>query len=180
MTVAAFVLLSTILVTFYRLLAESGHTIDNAQAGITAVSLATTYTQLAQGLHFDEVTIDSFLTASEASHLTPANSLGRDVQLGPDQPPNSSLPRENIIPNFDDFDDFSNFEVKDSTLGGTLGTYVTRFTVYYVSPTDLTTPSLTQTFAKRMDMKIWREFPPTEDTLRFSVVLGYFQFMNAQ
>lgn len=180
LTLGAFVLLSTILVTFYRLLAESGQTIDKAQTGITAVSLATTYTQLAQGLSFDEATIDSFLTAAEISHLTPNNRLGRDNQIGPDIPANASLPREDRIANFDDFDDFNNYVVTDTTLGGTLGRFRTQFRVYYVLPTNVGTISTNPTFVKRMDMRIWRISPYSEDTLRFSMIYGYFQFTNAQ
>lgn len=180
LTLGAFILLSTILVTFYRLLAESGQTMDRSQASITAVSLATTYTQLAQGLSFDEATIDSFLTTSQVGHLTPVNGMGPDNQLGPDLPPNASLPRENQIGNFDDFDDFNNAVVVDSTLGGTLGRYATRFRVYYVNPTNVNTAATSQTFVKRMDMRIWRTFPPSADTLQFSLIYGYFQFTNAQ
>lgn len=170
LTIGAFILLSNILVTFYRLLGESGQTIDDAQAGLTAITLATSYQEVSQGLPFDEATIDTFLTTSQISLLT------APLSLGPDNPPPSGQLVEDQISNFDDFDDFNNFTLIDSTLGGALGKYKTHFAVYYVLPTDINTKSSTRTFVKRMDMRIWRILPPSTDTLKTSIVVGYFHF----
>lgn len=179
LTIGAFVLLSNILVTFYRLLAESGQTIDSAQAGITEVSLATSYIQIAQGLHFDEATIDSFVTQSQISHLTAPAHLGRDNNYGVDSMGCTTCEPEDDLVYFDDVDDFNGFTIRDSTLGGTLGNYRASFVVYYVSPTNVDSMVNTQTFIKRLDMKIWREFPPSGDTLRTSMIMGYWLFSNA-
>lgn len=180
LTIGAFILLSNILVTFYRLLAESGQTIDSAQAGITAVSLATSYMQIAQGLSFDEVTIDSFITQAQIGSLTAPGSLGRDINYGIDDPSDPTLPQETRVIYFDDFDDFNNFTIRDSTLEGTLGFYRAYFRVYYVNPTDVSLLSSTRTLVKRMDMWVWREFPPSTDTLRTSLIMGYWLFSNVQ
>lgn len=169
-------LLSTMLVTFYRLLAESGATIDSAQTGITAVSLGTSYIQLAQGLAFDEVTIDAFITQGQLGMLTPPTSLGRDVQMGPDSPPDASAPPEDGPNHFDDIDDFNNFPVRDTSLEAMLGDFNVFFLVYYVDPANILLPAASQTAVKRMDLKIWRVNPPSTDTLKMTYIIGYFKF----
>ncbi len=173
LTLGAFVLLMTILVTFYRLLAQSGETIDSAQAGITAITLATSIEEIAHGLAFDEATIDSFFTVAEMGNLTDAGALGRE------NPPPAGEPDEdaNNIRTFDDFDDFNGITLLDTTQGGTLGKYAASFIVQYVDPADIDheEPSK-RTFAKRMDIKIWRFYPPSADTLTIALVSGYFHF----
>ena len=169
-TLGAFVLLMTMLVTFYRLLAQSGETMDSAQAGITTVTLATSVEEIAQGLAFDEATIDSNITAATINLLTAPGSLGRE------NPPPIDEPDEDKIQHFDDFDDLNNFSYIDSTLGGTLGKYKLSFQVFYVDPTDIGQVRNNRTFTKRLDMKIWRFFPPSQDTLKLSLVSGYFHF----
>jgi hypothetical protein len=170
LTLGAFCLFVMLLLTFYKILAQSSVTINDAQAGISEMTLATTYIELAQGLGFDEATQDSFLTPSEINTLTaPAN-------LGPDNPPPAGEHLENDIRYFDDIDDLKNFEVVDSTLTGILGTYKTRFDVNYVNALDVNTISATRTFVKRLDIKVWRIAPPSRDTLKMSYVMGYFHF----
>lgn len=164
LTMGAFILLSTILVTFYRLLGESGQTLDAAQAGITKVSLATSYMQLAQALHFDHVTDSTFVT--DVSALTLPTNLRRE-------------PGEDSLALFNDLDDFNGYEIVEEKLGGNLGTYHTRFVVSYVNPDDVNQISTSRTFVKRMDMTITRIVPPSTDTLRVSMIMGYWHFTNA-
>jgi hypothetical protein len=188
LTIGAFILLSNILLTFYGLLAESGQTIDRSQSGITAVSLATTYSQLAHGLNFDERTISRYVEGSQIGELTPPDRLGTDLYYGPDSLGTDTL---GTVPDlqpedqgpgqmkyFDDFDDFNGFEIRDTSLLGGLGYYRTRFRVYYVDADNIDVFSFGQTLVKRMDIKIWREFPPSADTFRTSTVMGYWKFRN--
>ena len=160
-TMGAFVLLMTMLVSFYRILAEGGQTVDSSQATITEVSLATSYTQLAQALHFDEVTVDTFATNTSMLSTTLGAEAGEDS-----------------LDLFDDFDDFNNYTATATSLAGNFGTYLTKFKVYYVKPTNVNLVSATRTFVKRMDMTITRTAPPGTDTLRVSVVMGYWHFTN--
>lgn len=176
LTICAFVLLSNILITFYRLLAESGQTVDGSQSAITMVSLATSFTQYIQGLRFDELTIDSLIT--EPSYLTLPLSLGLDNQYGRDYPNDITIPRENQNQPryFDDVDDFHGKTIRDTTLGGTLGIYAARFRVSYVNPDNAGQISATQTFVKRVDVMIWREDLASADTVYYSAVIGYWMF----
>jgi hypothetical protein len=170
LTIGALAIFSLILVSFYRILAQSSVGVNDAQAGVSALTLATTYTEYAQGLSFDEATIDSFITPSEL------NSLTAPDKLGPDNPPKTGEPSENSLKAFDDVDDLKNFEVVDSTLKGVIGTYKTRFDVNYVNPLNVDQISASRTFAKRLDLKVWRIYPPSTDTLKSSIVMGYFHF----
>jgi hypothetical protein len=169
-TIGAFVLFYVLLISFYNVLAQSTIGVNNAQAGISALTLATTYQEFAEQLCFDEATIDSFITYSEINSLTaPGN-------LGPDNPPPAGEPTENSLKTFDDIDDLKNYTIVDSTLNGIVGTYQTTFDVNYVNPASIDQISATRTFVKRLDIKVWRINPKSTDTLKSSIVLGYFHF----
>lgn len=170
LTIGAFILLSTILVSFYGLLGQSGDTIGEAQQGISEQTLLTTYTELANALYFDEATIDSSLTVSEINLLTSPTALG------PNNPPPIDEDYEVNLKTFDDIDDLHNFAIVESTMTGVIGTYKTIFSVCYVNPTNVNQKSSSRTFIKRLDMKISRLSPPSQDTLKSSIVMGYFHF----
>jgi hypothetical protein len=168
LTIGAFVLLSSILLSFNRSVAVTGDDISNAQDGILATTIMTSYMEIAQGLAFDAVTDTSDVALQSPSYLTPAGMLGSDGVA------------EDSVHRFNDFDDFSNFEI-ENTAGGTNRRYRTRFLVRYVNPNNVELVSGTQTFVKRMDLKTWRTFPPASagtrlDTVNMALVLGYFHF----
>jgi hypothetical protein len=169
-TIMAFVLFYVLLISFYNILAQSTIGVNNAQAGISALTLATTYQEFAQQLSFDEATIDSFLTNSELNSLTAPGNLGVD------NPPPAGEPTENTLKAFDDIDDLKGYTIVDSTLAGIVGTYKTSFDVNYVNPANVNQISATRTFVKRLDIKIWRINPKSTDTLTSSIVMGYFHF----
>jgi hypothetical protein len=168
LTIGAFVLLSMILLSFYGLVADSTKTFDTTQGDITEVALAISYQEIIQGMSFDEVTVDSFLTASQVNNLSSV--------LGPDNPPPVGELYETNMETFDDIDDFNGYQIDQVNPGGVLGTYRTQFTVYYVNPNNPNQISAGKTFTKRVDMKLWRVSPPGQDTLTTSFVVGYFHF----
>lgn len=170
LTLAAFVLLSTIMVGFFRNLARSGDSVVDSQSGIAELTLATTYMELAQGLAFDEVTVDSFITTAQINALKSPGSLGLE------NPPPSGEPTEAGFGSFDDIDDLNSFVIVDSSFKGSSGVYKTSFAVVYVNPANISQTSGTRTFVKRVDMSIWRISPPAVDTLKHSVCIGYFRF----
>ena len=164
LTICALMLLTTILLNFYKLLANNGDTIASGQDGILASTLATSYMEIASGLAYDSVTDSSDIAIGAPSNRTPAGSLGRESAA------------EDSIYDFDDFDDFNNFTMEEIP-NGTTRRYKTTFKVQYVSPGNIETVSATQTFVKRMDLTLWRTFPPGRtDTLKLSMVMGYFHF----
>jgi hypothetical protein len=167
LSIGAFMFLTTILLNFYRVAAETGDTIASGQDGILATTIAASYAEIAQGLAFDEVTDTTNAALASPSVLTSSSALGAEAG-------------EDSIGLFNDFDDF-NGKFYDKPATGTNRTYRTQFTVSYVNPDNINQKSSVRTFVKRMDLKTWRITPapssPTEiDTIRTFLVLGYFHF----
>jgi hypothetical protein len=168
LTLGAMALLSTVLLNFYRLSGASSDQIASGQDGILATTIATSYMEIAKGVAFDSVTDTSDIALYNPSVLT------SPAALGPETADEDSIYDFN---DFDDFDDFTAVKVAE----GTGRTYTTKFKVNYVSAANVETISATRTFLKRLDLKTWRSFPPATssapvDTLRFSLVMGYFHF----
>jgi len=167
LTIGAFTILMTILQNFYGLLGTTGGDITDAQDMILATTLATSYLESAQGLAFDSITDTTNLALSSPASLTSPSQLGPE---GAD---------EDSIHKFNDFDDFDGFTVERAA-GSTERRYRTTFRVQYVDPANANTVSSARTFVKRIDMTSWRSYPPpsgtTLDTLRMSIVMGYFHF----
>jgi hypothetical protein len=167
LSIGAFIILTTILNNFYGLLGSTGDDVADAQDMILATAITTSYLEIAQGLAFDEVTDTSSVAIGNPSALTAVSLLG---------PEDGS---EDSVHAFDDFDDFDGLEIeKDAT--GVDKRFRTRFAVSYVNPANVSQVSVTRTLVKRIDTKTWRVHPPIEgtdtDTLRLSLVLGYFHF----
>jgi hypothetical protein len=164
LTICALMLLTTILLSFYRLLADNGDVIAGGQDGILMNTLAATYLELASGLAYDSVTDTTNLVQ------VPPTSLTLPLFLGPE-----SVDEDSVY-DFNDVDDFNGFVVEDQP-NGTTRRYRTVFRVQYVRPADPQITSAVQTWTKRLDLRTWRVFPPGEtDTLRLSTVMGYFRF----
>jgi len=167
LTIGAFIILTTILQNFYRLLGTTGDDIGDAQDMILATTIATSYLEIAQGVSFDDITDTSNVAIANPSALTSPSLLGPE---GSD---------EDSLHKFNDFDDFDGF-VAEKEAAGMNKRFRTSFMVYYVNPANVNQTSSSRSFVKRIDTKTWRVFPPIEgterDTLRMSLVQGYFHF----
>lgn len=167
LTLVAFVFLSTVLMNFYATSASTGNGISSGQDGILATTISTSYFEIAQGLSFDQITDTSTVAYNNPAALT------LPLLLGPEA-------GEDSLHEFNDLDDYNGFSIEKDA-GGTGRRYRTTFSVMYVGSDDVQKVSLFQTFLKRVDLKTWRTFPPASssgdiDTLRMSLVLGYFRF----
>lgn len=168
LTLGAFAFLSVMLLNFNTTVALTGTDIMSGEDGILAATIATSYLELAQGTAFDEVTDTSDAAIANPSVLTSPSYLG---------PEDAS---EDSVQNFNDFDDFDGLSLVKE-VNGTHRRFKTMFEVHYVDPNDIKTISSNRTFLKRLDLKTWRVFPPPGeseriDTLRSSLVMGYFHF----
>ena len=165
LTIGAFILLTTILQSVYGSLGDVGRDVSRSQDGILATSVATSYCEFANGLAFDQITDTSDVALTSPATLT--YPLGREAG-------------EDSLCDFNDFDDLNNWtDVK--TAGGSGRQYTTKFWVSYVDSSDISHVVAYRTYLKRLDMKTWRTYPlPTSDetidTLRTSIVMGYFHF----
>ena len=165
LAIGAFILLTTILQGVYGSLGDVGRDISSSQDGILATSIATSYCEIAYGLAFDQATDTSDVALASPAALTypPGPEAGEDS-----------------LSDFNDFDDLNGFtDVK--TAGGSGRQYTTRFAVSYVDSSDVSHAVTYRTYLKRLDMKTWRTFPPRAadeviDTLRTSIIMGYFHF----
>jgi len=173
LSIGALILLSQILVTFYRLSAETGQTLDNAQGGITALTLATSYMELANRLEFDDITrSDTIYTGTGGlTLLTPPNLLGRE----PGEFSMKDHGRDAMYA-FNDIDDFNRDTLDEIQVGGRNVNFQSAFRVVYVDMSAPMDSATTQTPMKRIDMVIWRTFPSSGDTLRASMFVGYWKF----
>jgi MSHA pilin protein MshD len=165
LTIGAFVLLTTILQGVYGSLGDVGRDIARSQDGILATSIATSYCEYAYGLAYDQITDTSDVALASPATLTypPGREAGEDS-----------------LCNFNDIDDLNGwFDVKIA--GGSGRKYQTGFTVSYVDTNDVSHAVNYRTYIKRLDMKTWRIYPlpltdETIDTLKTSIVMGYFHF----
>lgn len=168
LTIGALVLLMTSLVGFYRLLGHNGDRLEVSQDGITATTIATSIMEIASSLAFDATTDTSNAALSSIGQLTAPNHLGNEGTF------------DDSLHKYDDFDDF-NGDTLQRRMPGDLGVFTVTFRVGYVEPTNLNQLSPNRQYVKRLDMRIWKSWPPPEDgsgvdTTRMSMVLGYFHF----
>jgi hypothetical protein len=165
LTLAAFMLLSSVIVNFYELTGNAGDAISSGQDGIFLSTLTTSYVEMAQGMAFDNITDTSHVAIANAYSLTSPTLLGPEYG-------------EDSLAEYNDFDDFNGLTLTKEA-GTSNRRYRTEFKVFYVDVTDLEKVMNSRTFAKRLDMKTYRTFPASQDpvdTLRASFVMGYFHF----
>jgi hypothetical protein len=168
LTIGAFLILTSVLLSMYRLLGTAGDDVSNAQDMILATTLTTSYLELAQGLAFDQRSDTAHVAIATPSTLTPVNLLGADSAS------------ENSIPAFNDFDDFNRFSIEKVATGSNKR-FTSTFRVHYVNIGNVDVISAVPTFVKRMDVWTWRSFPvltdgEVPDTLKMSICMGYFHY----
>jgi len=165
LTIAAFILLTTILQGVYSSIGRTGEDISGGQDGILATTIATSYIEFANGLAFDQVT--------DTSDVALTSPLSLTYPLGPE-------PGDTAIDAFNDFDDLNGYS-EEKTAGGSSRRYRTTFVVSYADTSDISKSVNYRTYLKRLDMRTWRTFPAPSsdeiiDTLKTSIVMGYFHF----
>jgi hypothetical protein len=168
LTIGAFLILTTVLVSLYRLLGTAGDDVSNAQDMILATTITTSYLELAQGLAFDQRTDTSNVAVANASTLTPVVKLGADTAA------------ENSPATFNDFDDFNGFTIEKAATGSNKR-FTSTFRVSYVQQSNVDAISAVPTFVKRLDVRTWRSYPlmsegQVPDTLRMSICMGYWHY----
>lgn len=170
-SIAALTFLSIITLRYYSSIGQTGITLSQTNAGLTATTIATSFIERAQNTAFDHKTAN--LPANYV--LTNPNLLTAPGLLGVD------TVSEVTYEDFDDFDDFNRVTVEYKT-GHEI--YNVNFRVFYVDTANINnTVTDKPTFLKRMDMQVWRTYPPIDpqqakafDTLKMSTLYGYFKF----
>jgi hypothetical protein len=168
LTALASILLGTTILTVNRNNLQSGTILRQTELGVYAVSLATSYVERASGLNFDENT----LTGPVVGPTELSSTLGIDAGEV-----------ANHDETFDDFDDFNGLAKKDTVKS--VDIFKIEAKVYYVNITaDLSTPSGTRGYFKRMDLKVAGsagrgafesgQYAGGVDTIKLSYIFSYF------
>jgi hypothetical protein len=174
LTVGALVLLGVTILSVNSNNLQHGVILRQTETGVYAVSVATSYIQLASGMNFDEKTVNNAIpggTTASTTNLTPKDSLGRN--------PGETANKENT---FNDFDDFNGFAKVDTIPG--VDMFTTLAKVYYINPTISTENSVNgPTFFKRMDVKTFGTVgrgvytggvSKEIDTIKLSYIFSYY------
>ena len=169
LTIMSLILMGRLVLNINGTTLDAGFAKDMAEYRITATSLGTSLLESANGLKFDEATVDTFLLATEIGMLTDTSHFGKDFG-------------ESGIASFDDVDDFHNYDTTEAIPNS--ATFKIHAKVEYI---DVFGNSLTVTSAKRFNKLItvyvtsdylvnYSFDPPKPDTLIFKSIFSYWYF----
>ena len=158
LTVLAVALIGQVILSVNTSLSYSGEAVQMSEYRIDASSLGTSILEKAEGQAFDAASATT--TISTLASLTPANKLGMEA--------GESYPN-----NIDDFDDFNNLTIVDSTEQSARFTAKCTVTYVTVSGTSVVT-SATPTWNKQINVTV--SSPSMTDTLTFNEVFSYWYF----
>lgn len=138
---------------------QHGTILQQTEIGIYAISMATSIVEEAQGLSYDETTVDNAVT----------NTSSLTSTMGPES---GETTTPVTTSGFDDFDDFNNLNMTISVPG--VDDFNIRARVYYVTSSAPNVVSASKTWHKRMDVTVssWSSV----DTVRTSFIFSYFNF----
>lgn len=156
--VVAFALLSLVTLGVNGLILEKTTVMLDAEASITAISIA-------QAM-IDEIQTKSFDTKTVTARVFNAADLTPTIRLGPEAGETITLPdvfpfRSDSL--YDDVDDYNNYRRTVTT--PRLGNFAVVDSVYYASESNLDLRSSTQTFYKKIMVTV------THPSMRVPVVL---------
>ncbi|MBA4313616.1 MAG: hypothetical protein C0417_13405 [Chlorobiaceae bacterium] len=154
----ALALLGTVVVSMNRSLGNSNQVIIQAKLGVTAISIASSLVEEAQGKAFDKNTDEDIVTAT--TQLTPSAQLGLETgEFYPDS--------------LNDFDDFNNLQrtITPDTLSGVFNI---SCRVYYIDPATPNVAQTSQTWHKKLNVQVTS--PQMKDTVDAEYIFSYWYF----
>jgi len=167
LTLAAFILLGTVILTVNTGLMQVNTTMNNSRVDIMAVSLGNSIMEDAISLAFDENTVSAAATSSNA--FIAVASLGMDASESRNNPAG-----------FDDFDDYNCYrtiaKLDTVVVPGTTKKFIfnTFCAVDYINPNNPDNISSIKTYHKRLKLRVFT--PGMDDTVRLSTVYSYWFF----
>jgi len=156
-TIAAMMLLSTILLRINATFLSTGTALYETKYDVLAVSLGTSIIENATSKAFDEATV-----VNPVSSVTDLSLILR-AETG------------EVYPNFDDIDDFNNYTMttaNDTTFLSAV--FDVGCQVNYVNQNNPQQISSSRTWHKRIDVTVTS--PSMQDTIRLSSVVSYWYF----
>jgi hypothetical protein len=180
MVLGAMALLGIIVLTSNTAVLDTNQAQNESDAGLAAISLATSIMEEVQGKMFDETIADSAAaTITSPTSLTSALALGKD----------GSERYRGGTNDFDDCDDFNQLKLlyrnssdagnvpsgaQEIIIPGLRARYYLRTYVNYVADTNLDQAVTTQTWHKRLKVVMTSPGNPAlQDSLVFSIVMSY-------
>ncbi len=130
--------------------------------GITATSIASSIIEDASKKRFDNIYYIDSTTVYNPSLFTSAGALG--VETGED----ITDPKT-----FNDFDDYDHYTGVDSTMPSAIFNFSCR--VYYVNDNDLDNSTNSQTYHKKITVRVWSK--SMKDTMVMSSIYSYWNFL---
>ena len=169
-TIGAIFLLAMVILRVNTNLLVTQNVLSNSKVNLIATSLATSAIEEITSKRFDQQTVSN--TVLYATNLTPTNSLG--IESG------------DVYPNFNDIDDYNDFysdpKIDSIEVDEDRKFYFETFChIYYVSSSSPGTVSGSQTWDKRIDVKVTGdamidEETGIQDTIKMSTIMSYWFF----
>lgn len=157
LSIGALLLLSLTVLRVNNTILQTDSVMMDSKFGILATSIATSFIEKASKKAFDANTFED--AVSTLSELTPASGLG----------PASG---ETTPETFNDFDDFNGYTEQITNLPSAI--FDVSCTVCYTNPTNPDGKLTTQSWNKRMTVKV--SSPSSQDTIKLSTIYSYWHF----
>jgi len=162
LSAAALVLLGLLIIRVNNTFASTNDVMLSSKLQVLAISLGTSMLEEAQGMAFDEKTVNDDVLS--VTSLTAPGLFGRETG--------------ETIDSIDDFDDYHNLVRIDSTLPSAV--FRVACNVAYVNPTTPNTNAAGQTWHKRITVVVtspsMASLPGRLDSVRMSSVFSYWHF----
>lgn len=169
LTIMALMLMGRLILMVNTSTLDTGFTKDMAEYRITATSLGTSLLESANNFAYDEATVDTFLTPSQASSLTAESDFGPDAG-------------ETDVSLFDDVDDFDEY-TKIDTLSNSAIFQIHGQVDYLEISGSVMSITTSKKFNKLITIYVTSDYlvdysvdPPRPDTLKFESVFSYWYF----
>jgi len=162
LALGAMILLTILLLNVNRNTLNVEDVMYDSNFGITATSIASSVIEDASKKRFDNTFYVDSNRVYNPADFTPAANLGADSGEDITNPKT-----------FNDFDDYDNYSTVDSTMPSAVFNVLCK--VNYVNDSALDDSSNTQTFHKKITVKVWSK--SMRDTMVMSSVYSYWNFL---
>ena len=162
LVLGAMILLTILIMSVSKNSLSTEDVMYNSNFGITATSIGVSIIEDASKKRFDNIYYVDSTAVYDASNFTPNAELGVD-----------SGETITDASTFNDFDDYNGYTGVDSTMPSAIYNYSSS--VSYIDETDPDGSINTQSFHKKIIVKVWSE--SMEDTIVMASVYSYWSFL---
>lgn len=169
LSLGAIMLLTFLILRFNSIQLTSAEAAYNAKFGIVANSLANSLIEEAKDKVFDAVVFDTTKTIASPSDFSPTAMTNFGPEAG------------EVYPNFDDFDDYNNLYIQDSTslvnpTTGKATIFEIRGKVEYVNELTPDVKSVSKTYHKKLTVSVFSQ--AQIDTVKISTIFSFWTLLE--